>query len=104
MLNPRLNSVFARTEKANVRQFYDRVGWRQEGGQYVDTLLFDDARPVSDDYRRKCNLRIRKYLKPSGRYFLDLGSGPVPYHGSIPDVYPQELKALPYAPTADDRD
>ena len=81
------------TEKANVRQFYDQVGWRQEGGRFVDTLLFDDVRPVSEDYRRKCNLRIKKYLNPSGRYFLDLGSGPVPYdeYVEIADRYHRRI-------------
>lgn len=72
-----------RNEKEIVRSFYDEIGWHQnKKGEYKDTILFVDQRPVSREYLEKCHLRLSGYLPNSGRYFLDAGSGPITH-----DVY-----------------
>ncbi len=67
-------------ETKSVQDFYDQVGWQKEdGGLFVDALKFEDVRPVSKDYIHKCHLRVNRHLKPSGKYFLDVASGPIQY-------------------------
>lgn len=46
---------------------------------YVDAIKFEDLRPISGDFNRKCRLRVSKYLKPNGKYILDVASGPVQF-------------------------
>jgi SAM-dependent methyltransferase len=61
-----------------VRRFYDEFGWRTaDAGRFQDALKFEDLRPVSRDYIRRCHLRIAKYLPPRGKYLLDAASGPI---------------------------
>lgn len=65
--------------KQRVRQFYDQVGWQVvDDGRYQNSR-YEDLRPVSHEYIHRCHLRVKRYLKPSGRYLLDAGSGPVQY-------------------------
>lgn len=65
--------------RQRVRQFYDRVGWQMvEGGSYQNAR-YEDLRPVSREYIHRCHLRVKRFLKPSGRFLLDAGSGPVQY-------------------------
>src|SRR5574338_242241 len=65
--------------KRRVRQFYDRVGWQAaEGGNYQNAR-YEDLRPVSREYIHGCHLRVKRFLKPTGRFLLDAGSGPVQY-------------------------
>ncbi len=65
--------------KQRVRQFYDRVGWQQvEEGQYQNAR-YEDLRPVAREYIHRCHLRVKRHLRPEGRYLLDAGSGPVQY-------------------------
>ena len=67
-------------DKREVRDFYDQVGWQKAGeGLYADAVQFEDLRPVSRDYIHKCHLRVTRYLKPAGKYFLDVASGPIQY-------------------------
>lgn len=67
------------TEKMDVQRFYDQIGWQKnEEGLYIDTQKFVDIRSICQDYHRKCQLRIGRYLKPEGKYILDAGCGPVP--------------------------
>jgi SAM-dependent methyltransferase len=40
---------------------------------------YEDLRPVSQEYIHRCHLRIKRHLRPSGRFLLDAGSGPVQY-------------------------
>src|SRR5207245_10950429 len=55
------HQVFFREEKENVQNFYDQLGWQKgEGELFVDTLLFEDLRPVSNEYRHKCNMRVMR--------------------------------------------
>jgi SAM-dependent methyltransferase len=65
--------------KVNVRDFYDRVGWQPSPSGYTDGELFEDLRWVSEEYRHRCNLRVKRHLPPSGRYLLDAASGPIQY-------------------------
>ena len=70
-----------RTEKAAVQAFYDRTGWRfDEGaGAFTDGAVFDDLRPVTADYRRRANERVRAALPPAGDLILDAASGAIQY-------------------------
>ena len=65
--------------KESVRRFYERVGWRRSDSGFMDATLFEDLRPVSEEYRHNCNLRVTKYLPDSGHYILDAASGPIQY-------------------------
>jgi len=72
-------------EKKEVQSFYDHIGWQKEGeGAFADAQQFEDLRPVSRDYihnchLHNCHLRLHKYLKHNGQYFLDVASGPLQY-------------------------
>lgn len=65
--------------KQRVRQFYDRVGWQTEANGLYQNARYEDLRPVSREYIRRCHLRVKRFLKPAGRFLLDAGSGPVQY-------------------------
>lgn len=65
--------------KENVQNFYNDLGWEKEEENYVDALLFEDLRSVSQDYIHKCHLRINRYLKSTGKYLIDVASGPIQY-------------------------
>ncbi|MGB3700709.1 MAG: class I SAM-dependent methyltransferase [Anaerolineales bacterium] len=65
--------------KQQVRQFYDQVGWQEVGEGVYQNARFEDLRPVSQEYIHNCHLRVRRHLKPEGKYFLDAGSGPIQY-------------------------
>ena len=62
-----------------VRRFYDQVGWQKVGEGIYQNAQYEDLRPVSRAYIRKCHLRVNRYLKPNGKYLLDAGSGPIQY-------------------------
>jgi SAM-dependent methyltransferase/uncharacterized protein YbaR (Trm112 family) len=69
-----------RPEKIAIQSFYDQIGWKaDEKGDFEDAVLWEDLRPVSADYIHKCHLRVKRYLRPAGNYFLDVASGPVQY-------------------------
>jgi ubiquinone/menaquinone biosynthesis C-methylase UbiE len=65
--------------KENVQNFYDELGWQQEEENYVDALLFEDLRAVSQDYIHQCHLRVNRHIKDGGKYILDAASGPIQY-------------------------
>ena len=65
--------------KEQVRQFYDQVGWKTVSDGIYQNARYEDLREVSRDYIHKCHLRVNRHLKPSGKYLLDAGSGPVQY-------------------------
>jgi SAM-dependent methyltransferase len=65
--------------KGEVRQFYDQVGWQLIGEELYQNSRYEDLRPVSRQYIHDCHMRVARHLPPSGRYFLDAGSGPVQY-------------------------
>ncbi len=65
--------------KQQVRQFYDQIGWQEVGEGVYQNARYEDLRPVAHEYIHRCHLRVRRFLKPSGRFLLDAGSGPVQY-------------------------
>ncbi|MGB9799596.1 MAG: class I SAM-dependent methyltransferase [Thermanaerothrix sp.] len=65
--------------KQQVQQFYDQVGWQQVAEGVYQNMRYEDLRPVSEEYRHRCHLRVGRYLVPQGRFLLDAGSGPVQY-------------------------
>jgi SAM-dependent methyltransferase len=65
--------------KAQVRAFYDSVGWRQVGEGLYQNARYEDLRPVSRDYIHRCHLRVARVLPHGGRFLLDAGSGPIQY-------------------------
>jgi SAM-dependent methyltransferase len=81
-LDPRRrhDSAELRSEKQNVKSFYDDFGWARDGkGDFEDAVIWEYLRPVSADYLHRCHLRVNDYLAPRGRYLLDAASGPVQY-------------------------
>ena len=65
--------------KRQVREFYDRVGWQEVSDGLYQNARYEDLRPVSQEYIHRCHLRVKRHLAPSGRLFLDAGSGPIQY-------------------------
>ncbi|NPA93247.1 MAG: class I SAM-dependent methyltransferase [Chloroflexi bacterium] len=65
--------------KRQVRDFYDSIGWQMIDEGVYQNARFEDLRPVSREYIHRAHLRVKRYLKPTGRYLLDAGSGPVQY-------------------------
>jgi len=65
--------------KQQVREFYDQVGWQVVGEDLYQNARYEDLRPVSREYIHLCHMRVKRFLKSSGRYLLDAGSGPVQY-------------------------
>lgn len=65
--------------KQQVREFYDQIGWQMEAGGVYQNARYEDLRPVSAEYIRRCHLRVNRYLAPQGRLLLDAGSGPIQY-------------------------
>ncbi len=65
--------------KQQVREFYDQVGWQEVSDGVYQNARYEDLRPVSRDYIHRCHLRVKRFLAPAGRYFLDAGSGPIQY-------------------------
>jgi SAM-dependent methyltransferase len=65
--------------KEQVRQFYDRIGWQVTDEGFYQNARYEDLRPVSAQYIHRCHLRVKRYLKPGGKFFLDAGSGPIQY-------------------------
>lgn len=65
--------------KAQVRQFYDKVGWQQVSEGLYQNARYEDLRPVAHEYIHRCHLRVNRHLKPKGKYLLDAGSGPIQY-------------------------
>jgi SAM-dependent methyltransferase len=63
--------------KQQVREFYDTIGWSQQGDGLYQNARYEDLRPVSREYIHKCHLRVSRHLARSGRFLLDAGSGPV---------------------------
>jgi ubiquinone/menaquinone biosynthesis C-methylase UbiE len=66
--------------RSQVKSFYEQVGWnRARSGVFVDAARAEDLRPVSHAYRTQCHLRVNRYLPDSGKFLLDVASGPVQY-------------------------
>ncbi len=68
-----------KSAKEDVRHFYDQVGWQLEDGAHYQNAHYEDLRPVAQEYIHRCHMRVNRHLKPSGKYLLDAGSGPIQY-------------------------
>jgi ubiquinone/menaquinone biosynthesis C-methylase UbiE/uncharacterized protein YbaR (Trm112 family) len=76
----RASAARLRGEKQNVQSFYNEIGWqKEEGGDFIDAQWYEDLRPVSKEYVEQCRLRVNDYLKPRGRFILDVASGPIQF-------------------------
>ncbi len=65
--------------RAEVRSYYDSVGWAEIGDGLYQNARYEDLRPVSQEYIRRCHRRVGRHLPSSGRLLLDAGSGPIQY-------------------------
>ncbi len=74
-----MNTTTQTDIKRQVREFYDQVGWQEISEGMYQNAHYEDLRPVSRQYIHNCHLRLLRHLSPSGRFFLDAGSGPIQY-------------------------
>ncbi len=65
--------------KAQVRAFYDSVGWQQVGEGAYQNARYEDLRPVAREYIHRCHVRFGRTLPVQGQTLLDAGSGPIQY-------------------------
>jgi SAM-dependent methyltransferase len=65
--------------KQQVKAFYDQVGWQEVSEGVYQNARYEDLRPVSRAYIHRCHMRLLRHLRPSGRFLLDAGSGPIQY-------------------------
>lgn len=65
--------------KQQVREFYNQVGWQEQSDGFYQNASYEDLRHVSQEYIHQCHLRVLRHLRPSGRFLLDAGSGPIQY-------------------------
>ncbi len=65
--------------KRSVREFYDSIGWQMIDEGVYQNARFEDLRPVAREYIHRAHMRVKRHLKPNGKYLLDAGSGPVQY-------------------------
>jgi 2-polyprenyl-3-methyl-5-hydroxy-6-metoxy-1,4-benzoquinol methylase len=65
--------------RAEVRAYYESVGWSQIGEGLYQNARYEDLRPVSREYIQRCHRRVGRHLEVSGRLLLDAGSGPIQY-------------------------
>lgn len=61
-----------------VKAFYEDYGWkRDEDGRFHDSVLFIEQKTAVEEYYITTMQRLGRYLQPSGKYVLDVASGPV---------------------------
>jgi len=65
--------------KRQVSVFYNQIGWKMQNDGFYQNARYEDLRPVSHEYIHRCHLRVKRFLRPTGDYLLDAGSGPVQY-------------------------
>lgn len=89
-MDHKFKNVDLRSEKRDVENFYDNVGWKLfDDEHFVDAEKFEDLRPVAFEYFTECNNRVKKYIQQKGKFILDAGSGPIQY-----DVYLPNYKCI----------
>ncbi len=72
----------AKTDQPNiVQKFYETKGWSADQNEvHLDAALFEDLRPVAEQYIRNCRLRVLSFLPPNGGdKLVDAGCGPIQY-------------------------
>ena len=65
--------------KKDVQEFYDKLGWEKSDDGFSDASIYEDLRPVAAEYIHRCHQRVKQRLPDSGRYLLDVASGPIQY-------------------------
>lgn len=65
--------------KQQVSAFYNQIGWKMQNDGFYQNARYEDLRPVAHEYIHRCHMRVKRFLRPSGDYLLDAGSGPVQY-------------------------
>ena len=75
-----------RQEKEQTRAYYDDFGWVSGGETYQDAERFVDMRPAAWSYTARCIRRVRKHIPKTGRFILDVASGPIPYQNTWPST------------------
>jgi 2-polyprenyl-3-methyl-5-hydroxy-6-metoxy-1,4-benzoquinol methylase len=63
----------------NVRKFYNEEGWSERKKITKDAILFEDLRPVSQEYVSYCRKKIQNFIPKKGQHILDFASGPIQY-------------------------
>lgn len=65
--------------KQQVSHFYNQIGWKMQNDGFYQNARYEDLRPVSHEYIHRCHMRVKRFLRPTGEFLLDAGSGPVQY-------------------------
>jgi ubiquinone/menaquinone biosynthesis C-methylase UbiE len=65
------------TAEEKVSKFYNTVGWDTIDEVTEDARRFEDLRAHSEEYIRKCRLRVFRHIPESGENMLDMASGPI---------------------------
>jgi SAM-dependent methyltransferase len=64
----------------SVANFYNARGWiERDGSTTDDALLWEDLRECAREYVSYCRRRVALHIPKQGRFFLDVGSGPIQY-------------------------
>jgi ubiquinone/menaquinone biosynthesis C-methylase UbiE/uncharacterized protein YbaR (Trm112 family) len=66
-------------DKERVFKYYNELGYDIKNGYriYKDSPKWVDFRDVTSSYIRNSFTKAKRYLKPSGKYLLDIASGPI---------------------------
>ena len=66
-------------DQERVFNYYNEINFTTHEGLkiYKDSNKWVDYREVSKDYIQKSFLKTKKYIKEKGKYFIDVGSGPI---------------------------
>lgn len=62
-----------------VSNFYNSVGWETEDGVTEDAKRWEDLRACATEYVSKSRRRVLQHIPESGKYILDMASGPIQY-------------------------
>ena len=63
-----------------LKNFYNQEGWaKDQHGNSIDAALWEDLRPVANEYVENCRKRINHCFPSGGDFFLDAASGPIQY-------------------------
>ena len=59
--------------------YYKDKGWEIDGDFTIDAIGCEDLRKNSQEYVSKCRMRVFEHIPESGKYILDMASGPIQY-------------------------
>jgi len=84
-------------DKKRVFDYYNEVNYKVKDSLkiYEDSPKWVDFREVTSDYIKTCFTKASRYLPPSGKYLLDIASGPIglPEYMSLSDGYEYRICA-----------